>query len=342
MVNLNSATRIANLSVALSTLAFVIGQAPQAKALTFEFDYFYDQPTNGGNNFFDAGTTDGAARRATLEEAATYFTDFTDNLSEISVSGSNTWTPKFNDPHTGASGFEANDFKDLTIAEDKLVIFVSGYNYGDGVTTLGTGSTGSYRFGTQAFINNVKTRGQSGALDTPATDYGTWGGAIAFNTNSNIDWYNGTADGVSAGESDFLSVAIHELGHIMGIGLADSWDDRISGTDFTGAYSKAEFGGNVPLDGGLGHWANGTKSTIDGTGDFETAFDPSLTEGTRKILTDLDYAGLTDVGWETQAVYSAAVPFEFSPGLGIFVVSGFFGINKAWRTFKQQQTANIK
>lgn len=187
MVNLHSATRIANFSVALSTLAFVMGQAPQAKALTFEFDYSYDD-----NNFFSG--SEGTARRTTLESAADYFEPFTDNLSAITDSDSdstdigltgktssttgleieNTWSATFTDPGDGTSVA----LPDFTVAEDTLTIFVGGRNLsGDAIGLATTGFTSS---GLTDFRNNIRSRGQSGALDDPATDYATWGGSIAF------------------------------------------------------------------------------------------------------------------------------------------------------------------
>ncbi len=314
----------------MSTIAFFVGQASRATALTFQFDYKYNT-----QNFFDSGTPEGTTRRATLEAAAEYFEPFTDNLSAITPSGSNTWTPKIRHPGNGTTDFSVDSFTstgDLSIAEDKIVVFVGGYDFGDGDSTLGIGGPGGYDVGgSQAFVDLLKARDQ----DSPPTDFGPWGGSLSFNTNSSINWnISNDINDLDSGENDFLSVAIHELGHLMGIGTAGSWNANVDGTNFIGINSVAEYGANVPLNGDSSHWADGTTSTINDSGSYEAAFDPSLAVGERKLMTDLDYAGLTDVGWETQAVYSAAVPFEFSPGLGIFLVSGFFGVKKVWLTVK--------
>jgi hypothetical protein len=61
------------------------------------------------------------------------------------------------------------------------------------------------------------------------------------------------------------------------------------------------YGGPVPLSPNDDHWENGTASkTFSGLVNQEVAFDPSLTNGTRKHLTLLDAAALIDLGWEIE------------------------------------------
>ncbi len=103
--------------------------------------------------------------------------------------------------------------------------------------------------------------------------------------------------------NDLYSVLLHEIGHVLGIGTADSWNNLVSGGLFTGAASVASYGGSVPLNPTGDHWAEGTKSTVYGTATSqEAAMDPTLTVGTRKLFTNLDVAGLQDVGWQIVAV----------------------------------------
>ncbi|MBI3466202.1 MAG: SBBP repeat-containing protein [Planctomycetes bacterium] len=129
-------------------------------------------------------------------------------------------------------------------------------------------------------------------------DFGPWGGSVTFTTNSAVKWHFGrTTDGLDPDENDFYSVAMHEVVHLLGFGLAESWGefvDPVNGT-FAGPASLFEYdqSGNVPLDPSHGHWQAGTKD-----GAVETAMDPDLTRGTRKLMTDLDFAGLDDLGWE--------------------------------------------
>ncbi|MEA3186315.1 MAG: hypothetical protein QOD99_145, partial [Chthoniobacter sp.] len=164
-------------------------------------------------------------------------------------------------------------------------------------------------------------RGQSGALAATKTDFGPWGGALTFSLSS--PWYfdpDPATTELFPNKDDFFSVAVHELAHVFGFGTAPSWQTYVSGSTFTGPKSTAANGGlHVSLSGDLKHWTNGTSSKIYGTNTTqETAMDPSLTVGTRKYFTSLDYAGLQDVGWKM-----VPEPSEWllcALGAGVFVL----------------------
>ena len=106
---------------------------------------------------------------------------------------------------------------------------------------LGIGGPGGYSIsGSQAFIDNVVARGQSGALAAIPTDFGPWGGSISFD-NSSTSWYFDSD--VNTVESftgfDFFSVAVHELGHLLGAGTSDSGTRYLSGSTFVGPNAAA-------------------------------------------------------------------------------------------------------
>ena len=258
--------------------AQIIGQ-PSVGPLKIRFDYSLDS-----SGFFA-----NQSRRDILQLAADILiTKFADNLTAISPGGVNQWTASFQHPSTG----QMTTVQNLNIAANEILIYV-GARVLTG-NTLGLASIGGYSAnGTQSFLDTVRARGQNGALASTPTDFGPWGGAIAFQSNTN--WHFGTTTlGLDSNESDFLSAAIHELCHVLGFGTAPSWATLLSGTEFVGNNSRVRYdlGGNVPTDSIRVHWSEGTND-----GGQETLMDPTLSKGVRKSLTRLDLAGLQDIGW---------------------------------------------
>ncbi|MFM9964268.1 MAG: matrixin family metalloprotease [Planctomycetaceae bacterium] len=249
----------------------------QLLTINFQFDYSRD-----ANHFFDD-----PARREILELAAeTIGSRLNDHLQAIVPSGSNTWSLSVTNP-SGASSFTMSN---VTIAENTLLVFVGARM----MNSLAIGGPGGYSVaGSSEWFDVVEARGQSGALNNPASDFGPWGGSISFDLDA--DWYFGSSEaGLGSQQHDFLSVAMHELGHLLGIGTADSWTRSVSGGFFLGSNARAEHRGNVLLS-GSSHFQEGLKDGGD-----EAALDPSLLAGTRKQFTKLDFAALADIGWEVQ------------------------------------------
>lgn len=218
-----------------------------------------------------------------------------DTLTAITPGGTNTWTTDTFNPSNPAASINVTN---LSIPQNHVHVYVGGAALGG--SELGLGGPGGFSgSGSSAFLNTVSARGQAGALGatTSQTDFGPWGGSIAFDQGTN--WNFSTITGPVTGQSDFLSVALHELGHLFGFGTANSFDNlATAGHTFTGA-SSTSLNGNVnpPLDSQNGHWAEGFSF-----GGQETAMDPSLTVGTRKQFTEMDFAGLRDLGWQVNAV----------------------------------------
>jgi hypothetical protein len=269
--------------------------APAHAKINFSFDYSLD------SGFF---TTNPAAKTA-LERAATVYSDrMLDQLSDITPGGGNTWTAVFSNPSTGAG----TAVTDLTIPAGTIKVYVGGANLGG---ALGQGGPGGFSGDSNpidpVFLSNLQFRGQTGASATPPTDFARWGGTIAF--DQGVSW-NFDLNGPATGKNDFLTVATHELAHVLGFGTSPSFrtfTTKDAGTlqylgPFMGPKAEALYGGPVPLEtpaagSNAQHFNNNVMSTVAGVAQ-ETLMDPDITTGTRKKITLLDWAALDDIGWD--------------------------------------------
>jgi hypothetical protein len=271
---------------------------PARAKITLDFDYSLDV-----NNFFNPNTANGQAARAALGTAGHVYEDrMLDNLTAITPGGTNTWTTDFTNPGTGAADYAISN---LNIPTGVVKVYVGGRSLGG---AIGLGGPGGYSgLGDAAFENALQFRGQAGASASPATDTGPWGGSISF--DSSVPW-NFSLAGPANNKNDFLTVATHELAHVLGFGTANSWKTRLTLSNgkyvgpFTGPKAVALYGGPVPLEAVTGtntvasHFNNGTMSTVGGVTPQETLMDPDITTGTRKKITLLDWAAIDDVGWD--------------------------------------------
>lgn len=314
------------MAVAATGNVSVFGQIQSSAGFNIVFDYSYD----------DSGFFADATRKNLLEAAAgVYEARITDSLGAITSNIDNEFDISLYDPRNPSNYLNLNyddpTLNNVSLAANEFRIYVGGAALAGG--TLGVGGAGSFAYATTvdennnldanglAFYNSL-SRGQAGytpADDIPGndTDFAPWGGSISFNSSFN-EWYFDTNPGTTeafAGRFDFYSVALHEIAHVLGIGIADSWFNQVNGAThtFTGAAS-----GTVALENDDAHWKDDvTYSPIDGAGSFEAALDPSIPGGTRKQLTDLDWNGLRDVGWQVAVVPEPETWAMLLAGLGL-------------------------
>ncbi|MEO0531666.1 MAG: matrixin family metalloprotease, partial [Planctomycetota bacterium] len=302
-------------------IAIVAAMAVPASAINVVIDYTY------AGSFFSTGTTNGQQARATVEAAADFFSEILDDsFSRIEtpddyistatggdpVTFSWNWEKRFTNPSTGAQVTISNP----TIPEDEFRVYVGARNLGGNILGLagpggwGSSQGGSWYFPSQRAEIDAITADFTAALenrDQGANDFGAWGGVITFDSPNTWN-YDHTVE-PTFGQSDLFSVAIHELGHTFGIGTSDEWSALIAGNTFFGLESFAANGNAYPALADPAHWARDTQSTVfGGTGQQEASMDPDITIGTRKVWTELDAAGLVDIGWDVVAPVTPDLP----------------------------------
>lgn len=234
--------------------------------------------------FDEAGFFDAPERRATLEAAAAAWGRIFANDYPAIPAGTQVRTRNPETPYEGGMGFAV----DAEI--DDLLIFVGcSRQDGDGGQTAVSNHTAAIEaVADPVFREELRAR-YRGSVFQP------WTGWISFDCDES--WYFdpdlSTDADIPGTDSDFYTVAMHEMGHVLGFGTADAFMElrEEAPMRFTGPVSVTEHGGDVPLSSSGAHLESGLLS--DGQA---TLMDPSRAGGTRAPPTPLDIAVLVDLG----------------------------------------------
>ncbi len=259
----------------------------QRRLLVFNIQLNYSLDTSG---FFAD-----SVRRATLEQAAVDLkARIADDLAAIRPEDVNTWSISFDHPATG----QRHTIQNPVIPANTIIVYVGARPFLDRIADGGAG--GFDARGTAEWLDLIEGRGEPGVIrnSNADTDTALWGGRLAF--DSTTTW-NFSMDPPGPGENDFYSVAVHELAHTLGVSpAADSYRRLLnSAGQFIGTTAQASFGGPIPMFPDSAHFARGTMSRIAGSNNSQEALmDPDVSVGTRKFMTELDWAVLDDIGWD--------------------------------------------
>lgn len=291
----------------------------QLSAFTIQVDYSYD---TGG--FFTQ------ARKDTFQAAINFYqTNFLNSFDRINLADHPnifSWSQVFSDPAqcnqtcSAANNCPSVSIVNPSIPANTIIIYPAGANINtEGGSILGkasqagasvsaTGANSAEASNNAAtFLEFIRQRGNTKSF--------MHGGFISFDNAAN--WHaDPTLNTTPAsGLADLFTVALHEVGHILGYGDAVMWDSLVDNSNtsapfFTGPASNAVYGSSPLIQPNLlAHWATGTLSNVyintpspgvPGTPQ-QTYLDPSLPLGpdpnSRQYPTDLDMAGFQDMGW---------------------------------------------
>ncbi len=169
---------------------------------------------------------------------------------------------------------------------DDLVIFV-------GASTIdGPGGTLGTAFSSATYPAELAEQLMARYKGNP---YQPWVATIRFDSEDTFffDATMATSDDLAKDKVDFYSVALHEMGHVLGIGQGAAYTALVSNATFTGAHAVALYGAPVPLTSDGAHVLK--TVLVDGR---RVVMDESDAMGQRSLITRLELAMLEDLGYQ--------------------------------------------
>ena len=149
-----------------------------------------------------------------------------------------------------------------------------------------------------SFTHSVTDQALLARLDARfyGTDFEPWIQVITFNIDR--PWFDDptpeTTEDIPADSVDIISVAAHEIGHMLGIGTCEAFRLLIQNNSFVGPKTVEIYGEPLPLSEDNYHIGD-TATPVD---EEEYLMDPATKNGMRKRPSIVELAILADIGYE--------------------------------------------
>ncbi len=314
-----------------------------ALAINIRVDYSYDT-TNP--KFFNT-----QQKKDALEAAAARFSAIiTTSLTSESLAD-NSLDPRigFSHPTTGVfhevspahssssdrvlaiSGDTADEYrKPWTIPQNEWILYAGGRSLPPGVA--GNGGTGTGTNITTVFEDEGSHLSRGFRAMSEVDSLPVWGGAITFDSDGSTPWHFDLNTPAPLPKVDFYSVALHEIGHALGLSASNwrDWNRWTPAAQFTGPAARVAYNADngTSLSGlsitGDEHWQDGTYDSYifhNGNPNYVGTVGPGVKQDLmmeptanftvpirRFELTNVDVAALRDVGWSTIPQIDAPSP----------------------------------
>jgi hypothetical protein len=256
------------LKTLLLSLIIAIACLNNVKALILTWDLTYDT-----HNFWSDKTN-------VLNMASDVFSGVSMQRDAIVHSGSNRSTISIWNPSNMNS---LTHIYNRNIQQNEIVIFLGAQT----MDYLGLGGPSGYSSsGTSQFTSIFNSINNNSGFRPIA-------GSVSASLSHN--WHTSTSDIIPNDKIDLFSLTLHEVGHVLGLGItsANTWMNNIENEYWTGANANSAFGGSIQLDTDLAHWKWRTTNKQG----QDLVMNKYLASGTRNTWTNAEFAVLQDMGY---------------------------------------------
>lgn len=297
-----------------------------------EIELRYDLDTDG---FFDQ-----PGAKEAMRAVADFYEDLiVDELEAIDPTTfptprgipARTWHPNYVEPAQNSRVVPIPGGQNMVVPANTIIVYPGGRD----LPSAGLGGPGGFSGASGErppfdWSNQLFSRNEPGALrinssqqfNTP-TDFAPWGGVLFF--DKGLSWNFSTTDSETHRGVDFVSIALHEMAHVLGFGQVGSsrfrWMHLVERGEYIGEIGR-ESEADAEVTNFPNHWSADSPMsfTLESFGQSHgqpqvplmVAVAERNSSGQFAVMTDVDLAALQDIGWEiapSRANFAPTVAF---------------------------------